>query len=287
MKKSILRHAAVCFLILVFLAVPAFASEYIADHAGFLTDEQAETLESELEQTSQKLTAYIRIVTENSMDSSSAEEKANEFYDYYNDTEDGCLPGVLLYICRDPRSYYVTASDNVFNSDMITALEDSFLPYLREDDYFGAFEAYLETAEQQITEYHGQTPDFPLDPYPDDSQNENFGAIDDYDDSFHATDLVYLIFNPYVFVGIIVIPLLVALFLTHLKVKQMNTVIKKTTADTFVKRESLAVNEAHEIFLYSTVTATPKPKNNPDDHHDSGFSGGGGSSGRVGHGGSY
>ena len=84
------------------------------------------------------------------------------------------------------------------------------------------------------------------------------------------------------------IPLLIALFVTHLKVKQMNTVEKKTTASGFVKQDSLKINEAHEIFLYSTVVATPKPKDN-DNHHDSGFSGGssGGGSGRVGHGGSY
>lgn len=292
MKKSILRNITACLLLLAAFAVPTLATEYmssyLSDSAGFLTDEQAQTLDSALEQTSEELTAYIRIATEKNMSASSAEKAANDYYDYFNDNGDGYLQGVLLYVSSEPRSYYVTASDNVFNDDMITALEDAFLPYLREDDYYGAFEAYLAAAEEQITEYHGKTPSFPIDPYPQDSSNENFGAIDDYNETLRPTDLIYLIFNPYVFVIVLVIPLLIALFVTHLKVKQMNTVEKKTTASGFVKQDSLKINEAHEIFLYSTVVATPKPKDN-DNHHDSGFSGGssGGGSGRVGHGGSY
>ena len=120
--------------------------------------------------------------------------------------------------------------------------------------------------------------------------NENLGAIDNPDDEFHASDIVYLLFNPVVFIVVIVVPLLVALFLTHLKVKQMNTAVKKTTADSFVKRESLNLTESRDIFLYSTVVCKPKPKEPPENHSSggsSGFSGGGGSSGRVGHGGSF
>lgn len=64
-------------------------SSYLSDSAGFLTDEQARTLDSALEQTSEELTAYIRIATEKNMSASSAEEAANDYYDYFNDNGDG------------------------------------------------------------------------------------------------------------------------------------------------------------------------------------------------------
>lgn len=170
MKKSFLRNI-LCLLVLVCLALSVSAAEYMSDYlsdsAGYLTDEQAQTLDSALEQASKELTVYIRIATEKTMSGSSPEETAGDYYDYFNDTGDGYLPGILLYVCRDDYTYYVTASDNVFNDEMISTLEDSFVPYLSDDDYLGAFNAYLDTARELIVEYHGSSPNFPDDPYSD------------------------------------------------------------------------------------------------------------------------
>ena len=267
MKKLILRNV-VGLLVLVCFALPVSAAEYMSDHlsdsvgydsipnsafvydfAGYLTDEQVETLETELSQTADTLTVYIRIVTEDEMSEYSKEMAAKTYYDALNDTGSGELPGILLYVCRSERVYYLEASDNVFNDEMIAALEDKFVPYMRDDNYFEAFEAYLDEAVIQIKKYHGDTPHFPVDPYPNGNGGENYGAIDYPSEEFHASDIVYLLFNPVVFVVVIVVPLLIALFLTHLKVKQMNTAVKKTTADSFVKRESLNVTESRDIFL--------------------------------------
>ncbi len=140
MKKLILRNV-VCLLVLVCFALPVSAAEYMSDHlsdsigydsipnsafvydfAGYLTDEQVETLETELSQTADTLTVYIRIVTEDEMSEYSKETAANTYYNALNDTGNGELPGILLYVCRSERVYYVTASDNVFNDEMITAL---------------------------------------------------------------------------------------------------------------------------------------------------------------------
>lgn len=317
-----MKKVRFCFLTLLLVMVTsvfvcADEAEYLLDHADVLTTEEADLVEQRLEQVSADLSFYVRVVTEESMSGWDAEAIADSYYNALNDCGDGYLPGILLYICYSPRQYYITASNNVFNDDMTYTLEQSFLSYLREDDTYNALIAYCDTVQSLVYAYHGEVPSFPVDPYgsaeapkgdyvpdydpmPEYVPNGSTGDI--YFEEEEVTPLpVWAVLalpfiDPTFFVMIIVLPLAAALFLTHLKVKQMNNAQKQTGAAAFMNAESLNLTKSKEIFLYSNVVSTPKPQNNAShpNHgggfsgsHHGGFSGGGGASGRVGRGGSF
>lgn len=316
MKKIRFCLLALFLMMVVSVCVYADEYEYLLDQAGVLTTEEADLLEQRFAQTSAQLSFHIRAVTEESMSGWNAESTADSYYNALNDCGDGYLPGILLYISYSPRQYYITASNNVFNDDMTYTLEQSFLSYLREDDAYNALVTYCDTVQSLVYAYHGESPSFPVDPYesaetpkgnyvPEFDPMPNY-VSDDWGENVYADEEVkplpawaaFLLpfIDPGFFVLIIVVPLATALFLTHLKVKQMNNAQKKTGAAAFMNAESLKLTKCQEIFLYSNIVSTPKPQNDASHHHThggfsgsshGGFSGGAGASGRVGRGGSF
>lgn len=313
MKKLCFSFLFTALALVLLLNASAAEHEYVLDYAEVLSETDADALEQTMKDTSDAIGFRIRAVTEARMSGADAEQTADGYYNVLNDNGAGYEPGILLYISYEPREYYVTASNNVFDTDMIDSLKNAFLPYLREDDSCGALEVYTQTVRTLVVARHGEAPWFPTDPYASaDAPKGDYAPLDgtyDCDPYAPAPDYTHMgngysgasygnsfPYDPLtVFAVVIVLPLIIALFLTWLKVKQMNNVARKTTADAFVDSNSLHLTQSREVFLYSTVTSTPKPKNDPPSHHGSnhggghsgGFSGGHGASGRVGGGGRF
>ena len=128
------------------------------------------------------------------------------------------------------------------------------MPYMSNNDYYGAFTEYADTAEEVLKmASEGKT--------------------------FRRKSLEDLL----IFAAVIIAaPLAVASFMTHNKDKAMNTARTKLEADNYIKNGSMKLVGSRDIYLHSVQTRTPKPKNNSSTTHVS-------SSGRVhgGRGGSY
>ena len=71
----------------------------------------------------------------------------------------------------------------------------------------------------------------------------------------------FLIENIAIIAGIIVIlPIIIVLIMTFVKLSQMNTANPENYAANYIDRSSFNITVSQDIFLYSSVTKSPRPK---------------------------
>ena len=228
MKKRISTFL-LALLAALTLTVPAWAETQpgdalIYDTESLLTDGERQQLESLADQITWQYDCAVYVVT---------------IYDY----------GVLLLLSMYDRSYSLYVRDgyaqSMIGSYAQQQLEDSFLDYLGDDDWYGGFHAYLTTCAdmmQQASEGH--------------AVRKPLGKV---------------IF-PALLVGCGV-ALAVCLVLKG----KMKSVRRGAEADVYVTAEGLDLTERSDIYTHTTETRRKKEKN------DSQSESGGGGSGRSGH----
>lgn len=288
-KRILLRAPAVILFVLcaIFLCTAVSAGSLVSDGAAFLTETQAEELNTRLEKLLTERGVQAAIVTEHTMTASDAETAANGYFDAIVDSTGTESPMLLLYVSREPRAYYLLA-DDVFTDGMLADIEDEFLDFLRSDDYSGAFFAYADAAETVLFyDAEKEEPDFGGEIIPEDiapTPTEEF-----YTAEKRGVDGANLAILAAAVLGL---PLIAAFVLVQAKLNRMNTVVETDRADSFVKYDSMRLVTSRDIFLYSNLVRTPKPKPQQHSHsgtRSAGFSGGSASrgGGRVGRGGGY
>ena len=236
-------------LITISFAVTAYAdfqNPSIVDDAGYLMQSELSSLSKELDEVREKYGFEVAIYTESDMTSSTAEESADDIYDYngYGAGEDD--DGILLYICSDTREYHFTTHGEglkYFNSNGLKYLESKVVPYLSEDDYYEAFNAYIETTDELLQMAKDGKP---------------------YNEKQYSTK--YLIG---VIIAALLIPLLVAWILMKKKLKKMKTAVENDYAANYIKPGSMRIDTSRDLFLYSRITKTERPKESSGTHTSS------------------
>ncbi len=234
MKKKIFLFV---FMIMMF-AVSASASHApIVDEAGYLSDSEREELSRRLEEISDAYDFDVSVVIEEYQSGDSAMESADDIYDNnaYGTGED--KDGLMLYLSKEPREYhFVTVGYGLiaFNGYGLTYLEDEVTPYLKNDEYYEAINAFADAADELLEmavtgEPYG---------YGEDTKDLRIGII----------------------ITAIAIPLIVAFAMTAGKSKKMNNVGKQTHAKNYIKEGSMNVDLSRDIYMYSTVDKTQKVK---------------------------
>lgn len=239
-----------CILILLSLslltAYATFENPSITDGAGYLMQSELDELTKDLDAVREKYDFEVAIYTESTMTSATAEASADDIYDYNGYGAGENDDGIMLYICSGTREYHFTTHGKgleYFNTNGLIYLESQVLPYLSEDDYYGAFNAYIETADELLQMAESGTP---------------------YNEKQYSTK--YLI-------GVIIVcliaPLLIALWMMNGKLKKMKTAVENDYAANYMKPGSMNIAVSRDLFLYSTVTRTEKPKSNSGTHTSS------------------
>jgi len=239
-----------CILILLSLslltAYATFENQSITDGAGYLMQSELDELTKDLDAVREKYDFEVAIYTESTMTSATAEASADDIYDYNGYGAGENDDGIMLYICSGTREYHFTTHGKgleYFNTNGLIYLESQVLPYLSEDDYYGAFNAYIETADELLQMAESGTP---------------------YNEKQYSTK--YLI-------GVIIVcliaPLLIALWMMNGKLKKMKTAVENDYAANYMKPGSMNIAVSRDLFLYSTVTRTEKPKSNSGTHTSS------------------
>lgn len=255
MKKRIFTFL-LALLAALTLTVPAWAETQpgdtlIYDTESLLTDGERQQLESLADQITWQYDCAVYVVTIYDY-----EQYADGVYEaactIYNDYEFGIgdgRDGVLLLLSMYDRSYSLYVRDgyaqSMIGSYAQQQLEDSFLDYLGDDDWYGGFHAYLTTCAdmmQQASEGH--------------AVRKPLGKV---------------IF-PALLVGCGV-----ALAVCLVLAGKMKSVRRGAEADVYVTAEGLDLTERSDIYTHTTETRRKKEKN--DSHSESG----GGGSGRSGH----
>ena len=233
-----------------------FSQERVVDNAGLLSPSERNILMYHLDYISVTYKIDLVIVTENSIGGANPMDYADDYFDYngygLGNDRDGCL----LLIVTGTRDYWISTSGRgikILNSYAFKKLESDALKFLREDNYYAAFNSFLENWGKFLVL---------------DSKNRSYNF-------FYQWNAVLVLISWLISLSIGFIVVLVWK-------KGMNTALLKTQADAYMIPGSLAFNEKTDKFLYSVVTKTERQQD------DASSSGGGGthtsSSGRS-HGG--
>ena len=250
-----------CLLILS-LALPCLAAEFenppVTDGAGFLTDDQVAKLSEKLEAIRQKYDFEVAVVTEEEMSGYDEMETADDIYDYSGFGGGENDDGILFYISENPRAYWFTThadGERVFNQNGIDYLISNILPALENNSYYRAMDTYADIAEELLDMAANGKP-----------YNEK------------ELDTTYVL----IVVGCaLIIPLIIAWFMMSIKLGQMKTAVENDYAANYIKPGSKNLTVSRDMFLFSRVTKTAKPKNNSGSHQSSSGRTHGGGGGRF------
>ncbi len=247
-----------CFIFPITSFANSTGSEFaVVDETDILLESELNELNNILLSLRKKYSQDISVVIANELYRETAMESADDIFDYggygYGENSDG----MLLYICLYPREYYFSTHGSamkVFNRNGLVYLEEKVVPYLIDDDYYGAIKTYADTSEELLEMAAGGTP-------------YNNRPIKD----------ILIVISL-----VILIPFVIAFSLTFRKLKKMKTANKQEYASNYIKQGSFNITRQGDVFLYSTTTRTLKSKSISGGSHTS-------SSGRThgGRGGSF
>ena len=246
MKKVLLF-----LLVLVLVAVPALGSgNLINDGEGLLSYEQAADLESHY-------ASYSRftpvLVTVDSFGGRSAESFAGHVYDQMGYPYDG----ILYLVSLTEGEWYILTNgachDRISNWDA-EEMGEILVEYLRDGDYYEAFYLFPELADRFMSASESAIGgvDGPTAVY--ETHSKNYGK----------TIAICM-----------VVGLLIGGISVGIMASMMKSVRPQNSAAEYTRPGSMVLTNQRDIFLYSHVTRTPKPKS-------SSSGGGGGSRGGAG-----
>ena len=252
-------------LIVIFICIThvisCFAEEFenppVIDAAELLTEDELVALSEKLEEIRQEFDFDVAIATEYELSGYDVVSSADDIYDYCGFGAGENDDGILFYICVGSREYHLTTHAKgleVFNQNGIEYLKSNIQPYLAEDDFYGAMDTYADLAEELlIMEANGEP----------------------YNESQKSTGYVVG-----VIVGVLLIPLIIGFMMMGGKLSKMKTAVQNDCAANYIKHGSRKLHISRDLFLYSHITKTEKPKNNSGSHTSSSgrtHGGGGGS----------
>lgn len=256
MKKLI-----VLFLVLLLIAVPVAAGGYyVVDDSGLLRDDEVAKLEEICSDYPVTQGFAVAVVTADNFGGLSAAEFAGKFYDtqgYQND-------GILLLVSLGEGEWYILTNGECADrlSDWDTdAIGEEIVPLIRDGQYYAAFLKFPELAE--------------------DAFEANAPTADDWDENVTAAPAIpKKIYGKTIAISMAV-GVVIGLITVGIMSVRMKTVRHQNNAADYVRPGSMRLTTSRDIFLYSHVTRTPRPKSNSSSGGRSGGISRGGSGGRI------
>ena len=272
--------AYLLLLVLVLsLAAPVFAVEtdapWVVDNAGLLDSGEISELNRQIQNLRSELELEIVIVTTYGTGGKGVQAYADDFYDQNGYGYGSNNTGILLLLDMDSREWYMSTCGDaiyIFTDYGLEQLGEEILPWLSDGEYYRAFLAWLSGLSSYVKAYRNGSP---IDGFvPPDAYDSPYG-----DEIYHYEDHVGIRVRP--FPVALVIGLIAALVTILVMRAKMNTAKLQSGAVDYLKKGSFHLRRRSDMFLYSRVTKTARPKES---------SGGGGSSvhrssGGVSHGG--
>lgn len=250
-----MKKVFVFILALILLAVPVSANgSLIHDGESLLTASEI----AELEALYASYSDFASIlVTTDSFDGQSAERYAGDFYDSHGYPFDGIL---LLVSLSEGEWYILTngACHTYIDDWAAEEIGEAIVDDIRNGDYYEAFASFPILAQAHMQ-----------------SSVSNFGGADGPTSIYETAEKNYgktiaICMGVGVLIGLIAVGIMASM---------MKSVRSQNSASDYVRHGSMQLTNQRDIFLYSHVTRTPKPKSN-----SSGSSGGGsrgGAGGRI------
>ena len=251
-KKTTVTLISVLFLLFLILPVSAQSAAFVMDEAGLLMPDEITVLEETAAELEDLYHIHAVILTVDSLNGSSAQNYADDYYDHAGYDENG----VLFLLAMSEREWYISTCGTlryVLTDYSIQQIGERVVPYLSEGLWYEGFHVYLDCLPDYLDAYEAGAPidgfaDYSGDYYHGD-QEEILYYKDDTSPSF-----LFSLFCGIVAAGIAILVMRLS----------MNTKRSQRCASEYVKAGSWKLTQHSDIFLYSNVTKTRKqepPKN--------------------------
>ena len=246
-KADILRKfmllvmsVSIMSVFLGFSVSSAAGKKSVIDDAGLIKASDEKELDKKIKNI-QKDKFDVVILTVKSLDGKSAQDYADDYYDNNDYGLDNEKSGVLFLVSKGDRKYHIStkgAGIKAFTDYGIGRIKEEIKPYLSDGDYFNACDEFLNITKDFVKADKDGTP---------------------YDtDNPYNEEIDYVILE----VIALVIAFVIALISVGIMRLRMNTAKPKGTAMEYIKKGSFKLTSEKDIFMYSTVTKTAKPKDN-------------------------
>ena len=131
---------------------------YVTDEAELFTETERDTLESRAQEISEQYNFGVYIITlpdyRDYTTSSSVETCAMELYDDNTLGWGSDRAGTMLLLSMQERDFdldfYSSRANRIFTEVGRDRMEDRFISYFRNDDFYGGFMEYLDTCEEYL-----------------------------------------------------------------------------------------------------------------------------------------
>lgn len=162
MKRRYFSILLMAALLVSCFAVSALATQaqlnYVTDEAGLFTDTERGTLESRAQEISERYNFGVYIITlpdyRDYTTSSSVETCAMELYDDNTLGWGSDRAGTMLLLSMQERDFdldfYSSRANRIFTEVGRDRMEDRFIPYFRNDNFYGGYMEYLNTCEEYL-----------------------------------------------------------------------------------------------------------------------------------------
>lgn len=268
-KKIICLLLCLCLLpVCMVQAVNVPELPRVVDEAGLLSSSEIESLSSAIDGIIEEYQMDVVILTVDSLRYKSAQDYADDYYDDNGYGAGSNYSGVLLLISMEDRDWWISTCGDAIYAITDYGIESLFSEmsfYLSVDMFYEAFRAYLDALPEYFRAYRNGNP-----------IDGNIGFYDGPGSYSPGTseEVVYYHDSESSIIGNFFISLLIGLvaaLITILIMRgSMNTKRAQHSAADYFKQGSFHLRVHRDLFLYSNVTKTARPKNN-------GSSGGGGS----------
>lgn len=241
MKRKImpwLLAVAFIFVGVVFIDAQNRPSRLI-DNAFLLSDNEKSSLESKLDSISKNQECDVVILTTDTLEDKTTSEYADDFYDYNNYGMGDEKNGVLLLINIEERDWYISTCGfgiTAFTDDGIDYIGNEIKPYLKDEKYSKAFETYTDLCDKFITQAKTGKP---------------------YDKKNLPKKPFEIVLEILISVGI---GIAIAFIVGKIMKSQLKTVKSKAQATDYVDKDSLNITNSDEMFIFSRISRTAKPK---------------------------
>jgi uncharacterized protein len=271
MKKLI--SILLVFLLLASLCVCATATgsdtPLIVDNVGVLTSEQVDGLTQTASDLRDLYEMDVVIVVVTDLDGKSAQDYADDYYDYNGYGVGDDYSGMLLLIATESRDWWISTCGEaiyVLTDYGIESIFSDFAGYLSVNDYYHAFETYLDCLPEYFDAYYSGNP---IDGYSGNYSGPGSYTPGDADDTVYYEDDSFGIFE---ILFSLVAGCVVAGIAVLIMSAQMNTKLPQNSARNYLNQSSYQLHGHSDMFLYSNVTKVRRESSS------SSGSGGGGSS---------
>lgn len=227
----------------------------VQDYAEVLTADEYYRLNAVYDELRNRQKMDVIICFTNDIEGKTPSEYAETLFDECKYGYGADRDGVLLLVSFEDRDWYITThgyGKTAFTSSGIQYIGDMITDDLASKNYVAATESFAQLCDSFITDARNGTP-----------YGEETGAIDD--GGFQMPPPLWIPIS-------IGVGLIVALIVVLTMKGKLKSVRMQAAASNYLKDGSLNITDSSDIFLYSNVSRTARPKEGKD--NDGGSSGG-------------